>query len=762
MRLRALGSLERDYNARMASPGQGSAEARQAQDIRLVVGTIPGLVWSTRPDGSAEFFNQRWLEYTGLSVEQALDWGWKVAIHSDDFPRMLETFHEALNLGRPFEVEGRFRRWDGEFRWFLFLGSPLLDGSGKVVKWYGTNIDLEDRKRAEDALRDSEQSFRLIVDGIDGLVAVMTSAGEVQVVNRQVLDYFGKTVDQLKGWSSSEAVHPDDLPSVISAWRHSVETVSPYYVDHRLRRADGVYRWFRTRGLPQVDTDGRVVRWYVLFADIDERKKAEENLERSEWYLLEAQRLGHSGSWSLDVSSGSVTTSPEMFRSFDVKPGEDCASPDFWFNRIHPEDRKRVRDLFERCLTEKTDYEADYRLLLPDGSIKYQHSIGRPIVNEAGNLVEFVGTAIDVSEQVKARMEVEKAFAEIKILKDQLAKENIALREEIDKASMFEEIVGTSRALHSVLSRIAKVAPTDSTVLITGETGTGKELVARAIHKRSHRSARAFVVVNCAAIPRDLIASELFGHEKGAFTGATQQRLGRFELAGGGTIFLDEVGELPAETQIALLRVLQEREFERVGGTKSIQTDVRVIAATNRDLQAAIAGGTFRRDLYYRLNVFPIEVPSLRERREDISVLVEYFIDRYSRKAGKSIRGMNAKSLELLQSYAWPGNIRELQNVIERSVIVCDTGTFSIDESWLSPQPLASEPKSQTELTRKLASQEKEMIEAALRESGGRVSGPSGAAAKLGIPGSTLDSKIRSLKINKNRFKTIDPLTDRI
>jgi transcriptional regulator with GAF, ATPase, and Fis domain len=450
-----------------------------------------------------------------------------------------------------------------------------------------------------------------------------------------------------------------------------------------------------------------------------------------------------------------------MFRSFDVKPGENCSSPDFWFNRIHPEDRKRVRDLFERCLIEKTDYEADYRLLLPGGSIKYQHSIGRPIVNEAGNLVEFVGTAIDVSEQVKARMEAEKAFAEIKILKDQLAKENIALREEIDKPSMFEEIVGTSHALRSVLSCIAKVAPTDSTVLITGETGTGKELVARAIHKRSHRSARAFVGVNCAAIPRDLIASELFGHEKGAFTGATHQRLGRFELAGGGTIFLDEVGELPGETQIALLRVLQEHQFERVGGNKSIKTDVRLIAATNRDLQATTAGGTFRRDLYYRLNVFPIEVPPLRERREDIPVLVEYFIHRYARKAGKRIRGMNAKSLEMLQSYAWPRNIRELQNVIERSVIVCDTETLSIDESWLSRQPRATEPKSGTELTRKLASQEKEMIEAALRESGGRVSGPSGAAAKLGIPGSTLDSKIRSLKIDKNRFKATHSSTDR-
>jgi formate hydrogenlyase transcriptional activator len=327
---------------------------------------------------------------------------------------------------------------------------------------------------------------------------------------------------------------------------------------------------------------------------------------------------------------------------------------------------------------------------------------------------------------------------------------------------MFEEIVGISPALHAVLSRVSKVAPTDSTVLITGETGTGKELIARAVHKRSQRSARAFVSVNCAAVPRDLIASELFGHEKGAFTGATQRRLGRFELAEGGTIFLDEVGELPAETQIALLRVLQEHEFERVGGTGSIRTNVRVIAATNRDLQAAIAAGIFRSDLFYRLNVFPIEVPSLRERQEDIPVLVEYFIDRYARKAGKNICGINKRSLELLQSYPWPGNIRELQNVIERSVIVCDTENFSVDESWLSRQPVASESKRQLELPGKLAAQEKEMIEAALRESGGQVSGPSGAAAKLGLPGSTLESKIRSLKISKKRFKTTNPSADRI
>jgi PAS domain S-box-containing protein len=365
----------------------------------------------------------------------------------------------------------------------------------------------------------------------------------------------------------------------------------------------------------------------------------------------------------------------------------------------------------------------------------------------------------DISERKRSEAALANAFQEIQALKDQLQTENMVLREEIDNASMFEEIVGNSPALHAVLSQLSKVAPTNSGVLITGETGTGKELIARAIHRRSQRSSRVFVGVNCAAIPRDLINSELFGHEKGAFTGATQQRLGRFELANGGTIFLDEVGEIPAETQIALLRVLQEHEFERIGGNRSIQTDVRVIAATNRDLQAAVAAGTFRIDLFYRLNVFPIEIPLLRERKEDIPLLVEYFIDRYARKAGKRIRGINKKSLDLLQAYPWPGNIRELQNVIERSLIVCETQTLSVDESWLYPQPLPSKANRASGLSEKLLAQEKEMIEAALRGSGGRVSGPGGAAARLGMPGSTLESKIRTLKIDKNHFKTIDPST---
>jgi transcriptional regulator with GAF, ATPase, and Fis domain len=330
---------------------------------------------------------------------------------------------------------------------------------------------------------------------------------------------------------------------------------------------------------------------------------------------------------------------------------------------------------------------------------------------------------------------------------------NIVLGEDADTTSALEGIIGTSPAIREVLSHVSRVAPTDSTVLITGETGTGKELIARAIHKRSPRSARAFVAVNCAAIPSSLIASELFGHEKGAFTGALQRRQGRFELADGGTIFLDEVGELPAETQVMLLRVLQEREFERVGGSRPIRVNARVIAATNRDLHSAVADGTFRADLFYRLNVFPLDVPALRERRADVPLLVEYFIHRYAKRAGKRIRSVTQETSGLLQSYDWPGNIRELQNVIERAVIVSDSETLSVDERWLSGHRSSTPPTVATAPISTLATQKKDFIEAALTESRGRVSGPFGAAARLGVPSSTLESKIRALKIDKGRFK---------
>jgi PAS domain S-box-containing protein len=568
-------------------------------------------------------------------------------------------------------------------------------------------------------------------------------------VNDRWIEYTGLSLKDTSGAGWKVALHPADLAAHAQKWSASIATGQPFENEARLRRGrDGQYRWFLHRAVPLRDERGEIVRWYGTGTDIEDSKRAEHALRRSEAYLAEAQKLSHTGSWAVDARTmENIYWSLELYRIFSVDP---AATPPKYAEvgrYLHPDDSS-YHAIVQQAIRDKTDFETDYRVVSRDGRTKHIHVIGHPVLDASGEVTELVGTSMDVTQQHEATAALETAFAEIKTLKDQLYKENIALREEVDKASMFEEILGDSRALHAVLGRVARVAPTDSTVLITGETGTGKELIARAIHRRSSRSSRAFISVNCAAIPSTLIASELLGHEKGAFTGALQRRLGRFELAEGGTIFLDEVGELPLDTQTALLRVLQEREFERVGGNQTIRADVRVIAATNRDLQRAIADGTFRDDLFYRLNVFPIEIPPLRERKEDIPVLVEYFIDRYARRAGKKLRTIEVGTLDLLRSYAWPGNIRELQNIIERSVIVCETESFSVDPSWLSVEAPVSALGSGP------ANQEKVAIEAALAATGGRIAGPSGAAARLGMPASTLESKIRSLKINKFRYKT--------
>jgi PAS domain S-box-containing protein len=1018
----------------MASLPHGFEEPGDVQDIRLVVDTIPTLAWSAGPDGSADFFNQRWLEYTGLSAEQALGSGWQVAIHPDDLPRILETFREALNSVEQFEVEGRFRRFDGEFRWFLFRANPLRDQSGKVAKWYGTNTDLEERKRAEDALRKSEERWRSVFENSAIGVALTDLKGRYLATNHVYQAMVGYTEEELRALCFLDVTHEDYRQT---NWVLITELVEgkrrQFQIEKKYRRKDGSLIWV-SNNVSLVPGTERVPRFIMaLSEDITQRKRAEEALQRSEAYLAEAQKLTHTGSWVWNVRTDALFWSQEVFRIYDYDP-EKMAHPTWdFFERVHPDDRPKFEqrkkrmastpkewadseidfrivlpdgtikhlhsiahpviesgdevvgtvmdvtkqwkaraelenafeeikqrtealrrseaylaeaqklthtgswavrvpqmenpqreagqglaafpgsawDAFywskemyrifgldpaptppsymevvgrmqpedahhntsvvEQAIRDRTDFENDFRLLLPNGAAKYIHVVGHPVVNASGEVVEFVGTAIDVTEQHEARAALQTAFEQLKAEETELRRmtdaiasfiyvfrpdgtalyanqvvldytgltledvqgedfparifhpedverlldkrnealarglpfelekrwlgkdrkyrwflvrynplrddqghiirwyatgtdiedrkqaeermrdENLALREEIDQAFMFEDIVGSSAALQTVLSSVVKVAPTDSTVLITGETGTGKELIARAIHKHSRRSGHAFISVNCASIPSSLIASELFGHEKGAFTGAVQRRQGRFEMAHSGTIFLDEVGELPAETQIALLRVLQERQFERVGGNRIIPTDVRVIAATNRDLTAAIAAGTFRADLFYRLNVFPIEVPPLRQRKEDISMLVEYFVKRYAEKTGKQIRKIDKNTLELCQSYPWPGNIRELQNIVERSVILSSGDTFWIEKAWLaSVQPARQE--SAGPLPHTLQNQEREMIEAALAECKGKVAGSEGAAAKLGIPRSTLDSKIKQLRIKKHRF----------
>jgi formate hydrogenlyase transcriptional activator len=584
---------------------------QEAARLQTLIDTVPSFLWTSFPDGSKEFLNRRWYEYTGLTVEQGKGWGWKVVVHPDDLDRLIREWLALLNDPKPGELETRIRRYDGEYRWFLIRVLPEFDAEGNVVRWLGSDTDIEDRKRAETKLLEDEREFRRITDAIPQTIVVLDPSGDPLYANQAVLEYTGLTMREvLSSEFRARMFHPEDVEKVREERQAAYVRGLPFEIEQRTRRKDGQYRWFLIRLNPFRDEQGRLVRWYATGTDIDDRKRAE----------------------------------------------------------------------------------------------------------------------------------------------DRTRNENVALREDIVRSSMFEEIVGSSEPLRRVLVQVSKVAPTDSTVLVLGETGTGKELIARAIHNRSKRSNRAFIRVNCAAIPQSLIASELFGHEKGSFTGATQRRLGRFESADGGTIFLDEVGDLPPETQVALLRVLQEREFERVGGTQSVSVDVRLIAATNRDLPSAVAEGRFRQDLFYRLNVFPIRLPALRERISDISVLVGYLIERYAKKLGKKIRNIDKKTIELFHAYDWPGNIRELQNVVERAVILSEGETFFVDESWLTP----STPKlaaTTAPLVADLAEHEREILEAALRESEGVVGGPTGAAVKLGIPRQTLESKIRKLGINRHRFK---------
>jgi formate hydrogenlyase transcriptional activator len=707
-------------------------------DFRVLIDSIPALVHTALPDGNLDYFNRPWLEYVGIPMEELLGMGWTVAIHPEDVAGMVAEWRACVAGGKPLQYEARVRRADGGYRWMFHRAVPFRNEGGEIVRWSGSAIDIEDRKRSEEKVRQSESELRRLIDAIPQHVIVFDPDGSLRHVNQVGLEYTRLTLEEIASKDAfARVLHPDDLQKALDARHKAITQGIPVDTETRVLGADGRYRWFLIRINPLRDEQGRILRWYGSSTDIDDLKRAEEQVHEREAELRQI----------LDLAPQHVVVlGPDGKRHYANRRAldfygltlEEWQSSSDRLSLYHPDDRERVsKELLSR-LASGIAREVEIRIRGKDGSHRWFLAHSNPLLDELGRVTRWYITGTDIEERKQAE--------------ERLRHENIALRDEIDKVSMFEEIVGTSPALEQVLARVAKVAHTDSTVLLTGETGTGKELVARAIHKLSARSARAFVCVNCAAIPQNLIASELFGHEKGAFTGALQRRLGRFEIAEGGTIFLDEIGDLPAETQVALLRVLQEHEFERVGASRSIHVDVRVIAATNSDLQAAIAAGTFRSDLFYRLNVFPLELPPLRERKEDIPLLVRYFIARYANKAGKKIRSVQQKTLDLFQAYPWPGNIRELQNVIERSIIVCDTDVLKVDERWLSREA-ALTPSPGHSLGRRLDAEQKQLIEAALAEARGRVSGPSGAAAKLGVPASTLESKIRSLRINKYRFR---------
>jgi formate hydrogenlyase transcriptional activator len=588
--------------------------------------------------------------------------------------------------------------------------------------------------------------LRQTLNAIPAYTWYAAPSGGLSFVNERTADYIGLPKDHpLRLGTETDAVwdahipllHPDDQDESRRVWSNCLRTGSAGEFSFRVRNAQGGYRWFVSRAEPLRASDGTLLYWIGVNLDIEERKQAEFYLAESEAELRQI----------LDLTPQLVAVfGPDRQRLYINRIALDYfgVTLEEWLaagpgSHVHANDSERLRSGWLRALSTGSSFEIELRLRKADGNYGWFLARFNPVRRDEGQVLRWYCACTDIEDRKRAE--------------ERLQQENAALREEINQASMFEQIVGSSKSLQKVLAQVSKVALTDSTVLVLGETGTGKELIARAIHKRSKRAARAFIGVNCSAIPASLIASELFGHEKGAFTGATHRHTGRFEAAHGGTLFLDEVGDLPADIQIVLLRVLQEREIERVGGDKPIAVDVRVLAATHRDLGKLVREGKFRQDLFYRLNVVPITMPSLRERAADIPVLVEYFIARFGKKVGKKFKAIEKKTLQVLQAYEWPGNVRELQNVIERTVILSDSDTFVVDEAWLKREPTKL-PHSRVAFSGVLLAQEKEAIEQALIQSHGRVSGPTGAAARLGVPTSTLDSKIQRLGIDKYRFKS--------
>jgi PAS domain S-box-containing protein len=751
-----------------------------------IVDTIPTLAWSSsHPDGAAEFFNRRWLDYTGMSAEEARGWGWKTAVHADDLTGLVDYWRSILASGEPGETEARLRRFDGEYRWFLFRAEPLRDDFGDIVRWYGANTDIEDRKRAEALLAAEKRTLEMVASGarlvdiLENLCDTIDAQADNIISTVLLMDADGMHLRPVAGRRVPRGWVETTGPLAVGPGRGSCGTAAflkqrviasdiatdPLWIRYRdvalsnglraswsqpllskTRQVLGTFGMHYTEPRIPSETDLRLIEsasHIAVIAIEGERSlaaltKAFDEIARSEAEL----RTIVDAIPQLIVTLGADGNFLYANRAMQVYTGlpkEEMGLESFG-KVFHPEDSERLRVERDVAIARRIPFEYERRVRRKDGQYRWFLVQFNPLLNERGDVIRWYATGTDIDDRKQAE--------------ERTRQENFALREQIDQFFMFEEIVGSSPALKTVLSSIMKVAPTDSTVLIAGETGTGKELIARAIHKSSQRADRAFITVNCASLPSSLIASELFGHEKGAFTGATQRRLGRFELANGGTIFLDEIGELPAETQIALLRVLQEREFERVGGAQTIRVDVRVVAATNRDLEASMADGTFRADLFYRLNVFPIHVPPLRERQDDILSLLEYFVQRFGRKLGKSFSKIDKHTVELFQSYDWPGNVRELQNVVERSVIISPDDVFCVDEAWLSTDTAKKRlAHSVPEPVNGDRDRERQTIEAALEESGGRVYGANGAAAKLQIPPTTLDSKIKKLRIRKSHFK---------
>ena len=652
--------------------------------------------------------------------------------------RRAEFVSALMQTGSVRNLETRFRTKGGEIR-TLLSSSELLEISGELCLIVASS-DITERMAAQLAIRESENRFRTLANSSPVLIWVNGLDG-CEFVNRSYLEFVGRSMEEVMRMDWSTAIHPDDVDRYLGSYKLAFANQAAFEAPFRFRRADGEYRWFKSVGLPRFTSDGSFIGYVGSSLDITDIKNVEEALRESEARFRYMADHAPVMIWVSGADRKSTYFNKNWLEFTGRSLEEEIGGG--WQTGLHAEDQSSCKQTFELAFEKKESFRIEYRLRRADGVYRWVLDCGAPRFSSDGEFLGFIGSCIDITERKESEDALQKAHHELSELKNELEAENIYLHAKLQLGEPFGEIVGQSEAIKYVHFKTGQVAPTDSTVLITGETGTGKELVARAIHSASKRSTQPLIKVNCAALSPTLIESELFGHEKGAFTGAGARKIGRFELADGGTIFLDEIGELPLESQVKLLRVIQEAEIERVGGTKTLKIDVRIIAATNRDLKAEVEKGTFRQDLWYRLNVFPITVPPLSQRREDIPLLIEHFVEKSAKKFNKTIKSVPTKTMQRLKAHSWPGNIRELANIIERAVIHSQGNVLQLADRFDEPlNGVAESPVS-------LEKVERDYIVRTLENTGWRIEGPHGAARVLGLNPSTLRTRMAKLQIQR-------------
>jgi len=597
----------------------------------------------------------------------------------------------------------------------------------------------------DDSRSEEQRLIEAVFESVPGLLFLYTEDGRLIRWNKTHEEMTGYTSDELMNFHVDDWFDEEDRPTLAKEW-HKVFSEGQTHTELDLVIKDGSKVPYFFTGVRLML--GEKPHLVGIGIDITDKKRQEKALRKSEYILKRAEEIARFGSWQLDIVKNELFWSDEVYRIFGIPIGYPLTYESF-LDVVHPEDRTFV-DVAWKDALQKAPYDIEHRIII-DGKVRWVREKARVEFNAAGEPVLRTGIVHDITDKKKAEQEREKALNEIKRLKDLLEAENIYLKKEMKDLYAPGDIIGQSDAIQYVLFRAQQVAETDTTVLILGETGTGKGRIARLIHATSQRSHKPLVIVHCSALPGNLIESELFGREKGAFTGAESKQMGRFELADGGTIFLDEISELSVELQAKLLRVIEEGEFERLGSPHTVKVDVRIIAATNRNIMEAIGKGRFRKDLFYRLNIFPVTLPPLRQRKEDIPLLANCFLEKYNKQVGRKIKKIPEETMRSLQAHTWPGNVRELMGVIERAVItnfdapLSLPATIALDHETITPE---------LQTKKRLADMEKNHICRILRETDWRIEGPKGAAKLLGIHPSTLRNRMKKLGIKRARLST--------